>query len=253
MKVIPAIDIRGGKCVRLYMGDFSRETVYSANPVDIAMRFEAEGAPMLHVVDLDGAKEGSPVNLPVVRRICEAVSIPVETGGGMRSLESIQSAFAAGVSRVVLGTAALQDPALLEEALQKWGERIAVSLDAREGLVATGGWLETSAVRAADLASSLAKRGVRSLIYTDISRDGTLTGPNLEGLRAIGNAAGPDVELIASGGVSSLADLVALRDAGADATIVGKAIYSGAFDLRAALAEMGEGESSVSPAKREVS
>jgi phosphoribosylformimino-5-aminoimidazole carboxamide ribotide isomerase len=230
MKVIPAIDLMGGRCVRLYMGDFSRETRYSDDPLEVALRWQEAGATMLHLVDLDGAKSGEPRHAGLVARICEALRVPVQVGGGMRSLAAIESTLAAGAYRVILGTAALEDPALLAEALRRWGTSIVVSLDARDGMLATRGWLDTGKRAAVDVASQLVKAGVSCLVYTDISRDGTLQGPDLGGIRAMRQAAGAGVELIASGGVGSEADLVRLRECGADGAIVGKALYDKTID-----------------------
>lgn len=240
MIVIPAIDIRGGKCVRLLRGDFAQETVYSDDPVEAAIRWQYAGAPMLHVVDLDGAREGRPVNRDLVAAICRSVNIPVQVGGGMRSLDDIRSVLGAGASRVVLGTLALEDPELLARALGQWGPGIAVSLDARDGLLTTRGWLGSSDVQATSAAADLAGRGVKCLIYTDISTDGTLTGPNLAGVRSVLDAAGPGVEVIASGGVGSVDDLLRLREVGVAGAIVGKALYTGDVDLRAYLARAGQ-------------
>ena len=243
MLIIPAIDIRNGKCVRLYQGDYARETVYAEDPVEVGLAWERAGARWLHLVDLDGAAGQSGRNLPTVRAIAAAVGLPVQLGGGLRSWESLESAFAAGVERVVLGTAALEDRALLERATATYGERLAVGIDARGGLVATRGWRETSNVRALDLAREMVSLGVRRLIYTDIARDGTLAGPNFDSLAEL--VAAVPVPVVASGGVANLEHLLRLAALGAEAAIVGRALYTGQLDLAEALRALagdGEGE-----------
>lgn len=232
MYVIPAIDIRDGKCVRLYQGDYDQMTVFSTDPVSVARAWQEQGAVMLHVVDLDGAATGMTGNLHVVRELVDAVSVPVELGGGLRDLETIETVLEVGVKRAILGTAAVENLALVRDACCRWGERIAVGIDARDGLVATRGWKETSAVRALDLARRLVELGVGRLIYTDISRDGTLTEPNYDAIRDLVRAV--SVPVIASGGVASLEHIERLHETGAEAVIVGKALYTGAVDLRRA-------------------
>lgn len=234
--VYPAIDIRGGKCVRLLQGDYNKETVYGDRPAEMAERFEQAGASFLHVVDLDGAKAGHPVNTPAIEGIVRAVRMPVQVGGGIRSLESVEALFALGVSRVILGTAAIEDRAFVTEALRKYGERIAIGIDARDGYVATRGWLDTTEVRAEELAKALAEEGARTFIFTDIARDGMMQGPNTESIAALAAACGQTV--IASGGVSRYEDLETLwarRGEGVGGAIVGKALYTGAIDLKTAL------------------
>ena len=227
MIVIPAIDLRGGRCVRLFQGDFARETVYGDDPVAMARRWQEAGAPMLHVVDLDGAREGRRVQGATVAAIARALTIPTQTGGGLRRLEEIAAAFDAGVARVVLGTAALEDRPFLLAALARWGaERIALGLDARDGLVATRGWEETSATRAVDLARELAALGLRRVVYTDIGRDGTLSAPNYAALRELAGVG--DLAIIASGGVARREQLAALAAIpGVEGAIVGRALYTG--------------------------
>ena len=231
MIVIPAIDLRGGRCVRLLQGDFARETVYGDDPVQMALRWQEAGATMLHVVDLDGAKAGYPAQAAIVSAIARALTIPVELGGGLRSLDHLEAAFAGGVARAVLGTAAIEDRGLLTAALDRWGaERIVLGLDAREGLVATRGWIETTAVRATELATELAMLGVRHVVYTDIGRDGTLHEPNYAALREMAEASG--LAVIASGGVARREHLAALAAVpGVEAAIVGRAIYTGDVTL----------------------
>ncbi|MCL6645679.1 MAG: 1-(5-phosphoribosyl)-5-[(5-phosphoribosylamino)methylideneamino] imidazole-4-carboxamide isomerase, partial [Dehalococcoidia bacterium] len=179
-EVIPAIDLRGGRCVRLRQGDYSRETAYSDDPVAVARRWQTEGAPRLHVVDLDGAREGRPVNTAVIEAICRAVSIPVEVSGGIRTLEAVEAALARGADRVQLGSIAVKDPALTRAAIQRFGPAIVVAIDARDGEVRTDGWLHGSNVRALDLARELDAAGVARIMFTDIARDGTLSEPNFQ-------------------------------------------------------------------------
>jgi phosphoribosylformimino-5-aminoimidazole carboxamide ribotide isomerase len=227
MIVIPAIDLRGGRCVRLLQGDFARETVYGDDPVAMARRWQEAGAEMLHVVDLDGARAGEPVQGAIVSAIARALTIPTQLGGGLRNFDHIAAAFAGGVSRVVLGTAAIEDRDLLRAALDRWGpERVVLGLDARDGLVATRGWVETTEVRATDLARDLAALGLRRIVYTDIGRDGTLHEPNYAALAEL--AAAGDFAVIASGGVARREHLAALAALpGVEAAIVGRALYTG--------------------------
>jgi phosphoribosylformimino-5-aminoimidazole carboxamide ribotide isomerase len=234
MTIYPAIDLRGGRCVRLVEGDFARETVYGDDPVAVAKRWEAAGARWLHVVDLDGARAGSPVQAPLVAAICEAVRIPVQVGGGMRDAAGVETVLAAGVARAILGTVAVRDPALCEAMCRKHPGRIAVGIDARDGLVRVAGWLEGEAVQATDLAKQVAGQGAAAIIYTDISRDGTERGPDLDGTRAVAAASG--IPVIASGGVGSLEHIRGAAALGVEGIIVGKALYTGAVDLAAALA-----------------
>lgn len=236
MILLPAIDIKDGLCVRLYQGDYDKVTTYSPDPVQVALRWQAAGATWLHVVDLDGAAQGFPVNTALIERIRAATALKLEVGGGMRSLTHIQQVLDRGVERIVLGTVALRQRELLQEALARWGERVVVGLDARDGRVATAGWRDTSAVKATDLARELSALGVARFIYTDIARDGALTGPNLHALAALQQATRSP--LIASGGVSSLADLRALNALGVEGTIVGKALYTGDVDLAVAIREI---------------
>jgi phosphoribosylformimino-5-aminoimidazole carboxamide ribotide isomerase len=231
--IYPAIDIRGGQCVRLIEGDYHRETVFDADPVDAALRWQEQGAEWLHVVDLDGAREGKPVNLPTIERIRSAVRIPVQLGGGLRSEDDVVRAFDLGIDRVILGTAALRDPVLIARLAMRWGDRLAVGLDARDGLLATSGWLEQTEERVEDAAARLRKQGVQAFIYTDIRRDGTLSGPNLPALASLVGLLGRGV--IASGGIGSLADVEAVARTGADGVIIGRALYDGRVDLPTAI------------------
>lgn len=234
MIIYPAIDLRDGKCVRLVEGDFSRETVFDADPAAVARRWAEAGAEWLHVVDLDGAVAGRPVNLPAIEAISAAVDVPIQLGGGLRTLENLESAFAAGISRTILGTVALEVPELVAAAVERWGDAIAVGLDARDGKLATRGWLDQSDALAVDVARALQAVGVRHFIFTDIRRDGTLSGPNLESLAEL--IAAVDAGVIASGGVGRLADIEAAREVGAAGAIVGRALYDGRVDLAEAIA-----------------
>ena len=237
MIILPAIDIKDGLCVRLYQGDYTKITTYDTDPVQAALRWQEAGAKWLHVVDLDGAALGHPVNIDVIKRLRAATNVHIEVGGGMRSLAHIEQVLDLGVDRIILGTVALTDRALLEVALARWNERIVVGLDARNGWVAIAGWRETSRVQATSLAAELCAVGIQRLIYTDIARDGALNGPNLDALREMQHAA--SCPIIASGGVSSLADLQSLASLGVEGAIVGKAIYTGDIDLALAIQEIG--------------
>ena len=233
MLILPAIDLRGGKCVRLKQGDYAQETVFGDDPVGMARRWVSEGAKALHLVDLDGAKAGKPVNGDVIRRIVQAVDVPCQVGGGLRTEADIETTLAAGVARVVLGTRALQDPAWVRDIAQAYPKRIVLGLDARDGKVATHGWLETSEASALDVAREFARWPLYAIVYTDIARDGMLGGPDLEGLAAL--AAAVPVPVIASGGVTTLQnvrDLAAKRLFGC---IIGRALYEGQIDLSAVL------------------
>lgn len=230
MIVIPAIDLRGGKCVRLTQGDYARETVFGDDPVEVARGWQSAGATWLHVVDLEGARDGVPRQRDTIAAIVDALDIPVQVGGGIRSMEHAGELFRAGVSRIVLGTAAITDPKLVLDLIEKWSaDRIVVGVDARNGLVATQGWLETSEVQALDLIRRMGAAGVQRVVYTDIERDGMLTSPNFE---AVAEAAGLGMAIIASGGVSKRDDLQRLADIpGVEATIVGRALYTGDVKL----------------------
>jgi len=234
MEVIPAIDLRAGRCVRLIQGDYDREIVFSDDPVAIARRWADDGARRLHVVDLDGAREGRPVNAETVQRIIEAVALPVEVGGGVRDLDAIEGWLTAGADRVVLGTAATRDPDLAAEACRRHGERIVVSIDARDGIVAAEGWRETTGERAEGLLRRLVDAGIGRFVYTDIARDGMLTSPNFEAIEALAGVS--DAAIIAAGGVAEVAHLVRLAELDIEGAIVGRALYDGGVDLKEALA-----------------
>ena len=233
-ELIPAIDLLGGKCVRLTQGRYDAVTEYDADPAGIAARFAAHGIQRLHVVDLDGAKRGEPVNISALRGILGAAKgIPIELGGGIRTLAGIEAWLELGVERAILGTAALRDPALVREAARKFPGRVGVGIDARAGKVAVQGWLETSEIDALTLARRFEDAGVAAIIYTDIARDGTGTGVNLAETVALARAV--SIPVIASGGVGSLTDVRAARASGVAGVIVGRALYTGAVDLAAAL------------------
>lgn len=225
MLIIPGIDLKDGKCVRLYQGDFSQVTIFSDDPAEVGRRWRDEGAQYLHVVDLDGSKAGRPVNLAVIEQIKKASGLPVEVGGGIRNEATILELLGLGIDRVILGTAALRDPELAGELCRKYGEKIAIGIDARNGLVAVEGWTETSSVTAVSLAQQLVALGAQRFIYTDISRDGTLTEPNYAAFDEFSKAAGKPV--IASGGVARTDQVRKLAELGAEGVIIGRALYTG--------------------------
>ncbi len=233
-EVIPAIDLRGGRCVRLLQGDYAKETSYSHDPVSVAKQWAELGAPRIHVVDLDGAKDGAPAQSSVMEQICRAVSVPVEVSGGMRSLDHVAAALGYGATRVQLGSAAVRDPQLVKDAVIRFPGAIVVSIDAREGMVQTDGWLAASTVRAIDLAREMATAGVPRIMFTDIGRDGMLTEPNYAAYEEL--LAAVACPVVASGGVSRIDHLVRLAALGCEGSIVGKALYEGAFTLPDALA-----------------
>lgn len=235
MRIYPAIDIRGGKAVRLYKGDFAQETVFG-EPAEMAKKWEAAGGEFLHLVDLDGARAGKSMNLDVVKDIIAAVNIPVELGGGIRTMENIDEVLAAGVQRVILGSVAAKNPALVKEACAKYDDRVVVGIDAKDGIVAVDGWEVSGDVEVTVLAKEMAKAGVKTIIYTDISRDGTLEGVNVEATAQLARESG--IKIVASGGVKSIDDVKALlpyEKEGIEGVIVGKSIYMGTLDLTEAV------------------
>jgi len=241
MEVIPAIDLLAGRCVRLYQGDYEQSQVFSENPLEIALQWQSLGATRLHLVDLDGAKEGTTVNLDVIATIVKNLHIPVQVGGGLRDRTSVERLFDLGVERAIVGTVAVENPELVEELCHGFPHKVAVGIDARNGKVATKGWLETSTVEATDLAQRISDKAA-AIIYTDISRDGTLVGPNIEALRQLAQVT--NIPVIASGGISSLTDLLnllPLESLGVNGVIVGKAIYTGKLDLKEAIQAIGNG------------
>ncbi|MEX0800323.1 MAG: 1-(5-phosphoribosyl)-5-[(5-phosphoribosylamino)methylideneamino]imidazole-4-carboxamide isomerase [Dehalococcoidia bacterium] len=237
MDLLPAIDIRGGRCVRLVQGDYERETVFDDDPAEAARRWWKAGASRLHVADLDGAREGRPVNTEAVERIVGAVDIPVQLGGGLRSLESVRRHLGAGVERAVIGTAAVENEPLLRELLARFPGRIVGGVDARDGVVVTEGWTDVSGIAAPQFVRGLAEAGVPRIVYTDTLRDGTLTAPNYAAIEDI-LALGLDLKVIYAGGISSVEQLRRLATTGVEAAIIGRALYTGDIDLEQALAEM---------------
>jgi len=238
--IYPAIDIRGGKAVRLVQGDYNQETVYNDSPVAAAKEWAAQGASWIHLVDLDGAKAGHPVNAELIGEIARAVDVPVQIGGGLRTFEDVERLIGLGVSRVIIGTAAIENREFVNQVLERYGDKAAIGIDARNGYVATRGWIETSEVKAEDLAVELAAQGASTFIFTDISRDGMMEGPNVEAIVSLARVSGKPV--IASGGVSRMADLTNLaarRTDGVAGAIVGKALYTGSINLAEAVRELG--------------
>jgi phosphoribosylformimino-5-aminoimidazole carboxamide ribotide isomerase len=238
MEIIPAIDLRNGKCVRLFQGDYEKETIFSDDPVSVALRWQSEGARRLHIVDLDGAAQGKPGNLDTIEDIVAAIDIPVQVGGGIRTIETIEQLFAAGVERAIMGTVAVEKPDLVKEACQKFSDRIIISIDARDRIVATRGWIQKSEAIASELASKMIELGATRFIYTDISRDGTLTSPNFEAIAEFLSQVSAPV--IAAGGISSVYHLTRLAELGVEGAIVGKAIYTGDVKLSEAFKAMRE-------------
>ncbi|RYM06938.1 1-(5-phosphoribosyl)-5-[(5-phosphoribosylamino)methylideneamino]imidazole-4-carboxamide isomerase [Sporolactobacillus sp. THM7-7] len=231
--IYPAIDLLDGKCVRLFQGDYNQSTVYGDSPVDIARTFYDQGAEWLHVVDLDGAKAGHPVNQALISRIASEVPIHVEVGGGIRSIETVENYLGQGIKRVILGSSAISDPAFTRLALRRYPDSIAIGLDVKEGKVAVRGWLEVSNLTAADLAKQLIQAGARQFIYTDISRDGALKGANLEGARELAQAIG--VPVVVSGGVSTLEEIQYMAKQGSElisGAIIGKALYTDQLSIQ---------------------
>ncbi len=234
MEIIPAIDLKDGRCVRLYQGDFSQATVYGDDPVAMARRWADQGAPRLHVVDLDGARSGRPANTAAILAIVQALQIPVQLGGGLRREEDLAAMLAGGVDRVILGTAAVANPEFVATVVKRFGSQIIVGVDARDGKVATAGWTTIADVYAIDLIKQVADLGVQRIIYTDIARDGTLTEPNFVALAELVQLNGPAI--IASGGIADVSHLQRLAELGVEGAIVGKALYANLIDLPTALA-----------------
>ena len=242
MQIIPAIDLLGGACVRLHQGDYDQVTRFSDDPVSQAMSWQEQGASRLHLVDLDGARSGQPINDAAVRAITETLSIPVQLGGGVRSAERAEELLECGLERVILGTVALEQPELVVQLAERHPSRIIVGIDARQGKVATRGWLENSNTEATALAARFSESAIAAIISTDISTDGTLAGPNLDALRQM--AAASSIPVIASGGVGCMADLLALlalEPLGVEGVIIGRALYDGRIDLGEALKVLGNG------------
>ncbi len=236
MIILPAIDIKDGNCVRLFKGDFSTVEKVADNYLETAQSFEKAGAEWIHMVDLDGAKEGRPVNTKIYTDVAAKTNLKVEIGGGIRNLETIEEYLNMGISRVIIGSAALKNPALVKEAVEKFGsEKIAVGIDAVNGMVAAEGWLEASDVNYIDLANKMIEAGVRYFIFTDISKDGTLSGVNKEQLKTLSDTTDGKCNIIASGGVHTMDDIIACKEMGLYGTICGKSIYKGTLNLKEAI------------------
>ncbi len=233
MIIYPAIDIKDGKCVRLVQGRFSDVTVYSDNPVDMALKWEKLGAQYLHTVDLDGARDGEPRNIATISEIAVKLGIPVQVGGGIRTIETIEIVLSKGIQRVILGTSAVKNPELVKKALKDFGDSIVIGIDAMNGMVAIEGWEKASEFTAVEFAKRMEDLGAKTIIYTDISRDGMLKGPNLKAMEEMVKAV--NIDVIASGGVGKLEDIKNLKDIGMPGVIVGKALYTGDVDLAEAL------------------
>jgi phosphoribosylformimino-5-aminoimidazole carboxamide ribotide isomerase len=234
MIIFPAIDIKDGQCVRLTKGDFATVEKVAENPLETARAFQEAGAEWIHMVDLDGAREGGPKNSAIFLQTARETGLKVELGGGIRTLDSVEYYLSQGISRVILGSAAISEPELVKAAVKRYGERVAVGIDARNGIVSGGGWLNDSDITYLDLAKRMAESGVRYIIFTDIARDGALSGPNLEQLGKISEAAGCDI--IASGGIRTLEDIAALKAMGLYGAICGKSLYKGTLSLSEAVA-----------------
>lgn len=233
MIILPAIDIIDRKPVRLYQGDYAQKEIVGSSVMELAKNFEQSGAEYIHLVDLDGAKEGKRVNHEIILETAHALDVPVEVGGGIRTMAQIESYLENGIDRVILGTSAMEDPQLLQDALRRYGERIAVGIDCRDGLVYGRGWLEASGLHYITFAKQLEEMGVQTVIVTDISKDGTLSGPNTDMLAALKEQSG--MRIIASGGIRSIEDIAALKQLGLYGAITGKAMYHGTLDLKAAI------------------
>ena len=233
MIILPAIDIIDRKPVRLYQGDYAQKGIVGSSVMELAKNFEQSGAEYIHLVDLDGAKEGKRVNHEIILETAHALDVPVEVGGGIRTMAQIESYLENGIDRVILGTSAMEDPQLLQDALRRYGERIAVGIDCRDGLVYGRGWLEASELHYITFAKQLEEMGVQTVIVTDISKDGTLSGPNTDMLAALKEQSG--MRIIASGGIRSIEDIAALKQLGLYGAITGKAMYHGTLDLKAAI------------------
>jgi len=233
MQIYPAIDLKDGKCVRLQQGKFDHVTVFHNDPADAAKAWRNAGASYIHVVDLDGSRMGTAYNNDAIRRIVEVGSLPIQVGGGIRSMRDIEEKLSLGVARVILGTAAINDPCFVRHAVETYGEKIAVGIDAVNGKVAISGWEEVSSVSALELCMKMKSLGVQTIIYTDIAKDGMMQGPNVEATKEIVDAT--KLYIIASGGVAGMTDLERVRDIGVSGAIIGTALYKGAIDLREAV------------------
>lgn len=233
MIIYPAIDIKDGRCVRLVQGKFNDVTVYSDHPVDMAVKFEQMGAQYLHVIDLDGARLGQPQNIAVASEMAVRLGIPIQLGGGIRTIETMEIILCKGIERIILGTSAVNDQELVKKAVQSFGNNLAVAIDAKDGLVAIEGWAKTSSFTAVGFAKKMEELGAKVIIYTDISRDGMLKGPNLKAMEEMVRAV--KIDVIASGGVTNIQDIKNLKEIGVSGAIVGKALYTGDVDLKEAI------------------
>ncbi len=233
MRIYPAIDIKDGKCVRLFKGQFSDVTVYGESPADMAKKWESLGGEFIHVVDLDGALKGHGVNEEKIKEICKAVNVPVQTGGGIRTMEDIDAKLSCGVDRVIIGTKAVADSNFVKQAVEKYGKKIVIGIDAKNGMVAIEGWEKTSNFTAVEFAKQMVSIGVQTIVYTDISTDGTLAGPNAAAMEEMVKAV--DADIIASGGIGSLEHIKSLVKTGVEGVIVGKALYTNKVNLTTAV------------------
>lgn len=229
MKIYPAIDIKDGKCVRLLRGSFDDVTVYGDNPAEMARKWESLGGEYIHVVDLDGALKGHGVNAESIKKICKAVNVPVQTGGGIRSISDIEAKLECGISRVIIGTKAVSDADFVKEAVKRYGDKIVIGIDAKDGMVAIEGWEKTSEYRAVEFAKKMEEIGVKTIIYTDIATDGTLMGPNVDAMREMVN--NTNMDIIASGGIGNIEHIKALIPTGVEGVITGRALYTGNINL----------------------
>jgi phosphoribosylformimino-5-aminoimidazole carboxamide ribotide isomerase len=237
MEIIPAVDIRGGRCVRLYQGDYDRETVFDNDPVTVALTWYSQGARWLHIVDLDGAVAGEPQNMEVVEEIIKQSGLLIQLGGGIRQEQTTEKLLRLGVSRIILGTAAIENKKLVKKLCQRFGDAIAVSIDARDGKIAIHGWQKDTVFEVLQLSREMVEAGVRRLIYTDIKRDGTLTEPNFDMISRLLNEI--NVPVIAAGGISQMEHLQRLKELGVEGAIIGKALYTGDIDLPEAIINFG--------------
>lgn len=233
MRIYPAIDIKDGQCVRLFKGQFSDVTVYGDSPAEMAKKWEAQGGEYIHVVDLDGALKGHGVNAEKIKEICRSVNVPVQTGGGIRTMEDIAAKLECGISRVIIGTKAVADSEFVKRAVQKYGDKIVIGIDAKDGMVAVEGWEKTSDFTAVEFAKKMVSIGVKTIVYTDIATDGTLAGPNVSAMAEMAKAVNADI--IASGGVGSLEHIKSLVPTGVEGVIVGKALYTEKVNLAEAI------------------
>lgn len=229
MKIYPAIDIKDGKCVRLLRGSFDDVTVYGDNPAEMARKWESLGGEYIHVVDLDGALKGHGVNAEAIKEICKAVNVPVQTGGGIRSISDIEAKLECGISRVIIGTKAVSDAEFVKEAVKRYGDKIVIGIDAKDGMVAIEGWEKTSEYQAVEFAKKMEEIGVKTIIYTDIATDGTLMGPNVDAMREMVN--NTNMDIIASGGIGNIEHIKALIPTGVEGVITGRALYTGNINL----------------------